>query len=170
MSLLNSKFDIVSVDNPVALASLAQVLKVPGGMTLNSNGTPVAGTLQPGTIVTMNASGEAVAATSPEVRAPGADGVPNNLPILMFVTVDGNVDYSGAFVQKLTVLHGGVTVKTDQINGASFTPGQALTANAGRLEAAVLASGLQVVGFVGPAGYDAVEGVLEVVLPQGAGI
>lgn len=28
MSLLNSKFDIVSVDNPLALAALAQVLEV----------------------------------------------------------------------------------------------------------------------------------------------
>lgn len=178
MSLLNSKFDIVSVDNVVSLASLAQVLKS-GTMTLGANGTPTAGTFLPGAIVSMTAGGVAQLATTTDLTA--AD------PQLVFVTVDGDADYSGAFVRKLTVLHGGVTIKTDQyraLDGAgaaiTYAPGTPLTFHSGKVTtvanakaAATAGYGIpkpQLIGFVGPNGLDATEGVLEVILPQGAGV
>jgi hypothetical protein len=160
MSILNSKFDIVSVDNPVALAALAQVLVVPGGMTLNSEGTPVAGTIPAGAIVRMDlVTGEAVLATT-------ADVVANRLNAVMaFVTIDGNKDFSGAFVQKLTVLNGGFTMSTDQYDAGAYTPGKLVSFNAGKIKLAGATD--QIIGVVGPAGLDAVNGVLQVIVPQG---
>jgi hypothetical protein len=168
MSLLNSKFDIVSVDNAVSLASLAQVLTT-GTMSLNTNGTPVAGTIQPGMLVMMNSSGTAVLAQSPTKNPFTAGGADGN-PVLIFVTVDGDVDYSGAFVKKITCLHGGVTIKTDQYNAGAYVPGAPVVANAGKFDLATADEVKQIVGFVGPNGLDATNGVLEVILPQGAGI
>jgi hypothetical protein len=166
MSILNSKFDIVSVDNPVALAALAQVLAIPGGMTLNSEGTPVAGVIPAGAIVTMNGSGEAVLATTGDVAN---DGVAKKLNMQMvFVAIDGNKDFSGSFVQKLTVLNGGFTMKTDQYDAGGYQPGNLVTFNAGKIKLAD-AGGQQVIGVVGPSGLDAVNGILEVIVPQGIG-
>lgn len=163
MSLLNSKFDIVSVDNPVALAAIAQVLPVavPPSPALNTNGTPVAGVIPPGAMVVMNTNGKAVLATTLDLSMVE--------PQLVFVTIDGNTDFSGAFVQKLTVLHGGVTIKTDQFDVGAYQPGLPVTVNAGKIKLKTGANE-QRVGFVGPAGLDSVEGVLEVILTQGAGI
>lgn len=161
MSYLSSKFDIVSVDNPLALASLAQVLPVAGGMTLDGNGTPVPGTIAPGAIVTMDGSGNAVLATTPDISAAQS--------LLVFVTVDGNVDFSGSYVQKLTVLHGGFTMMTDQYEAGAYTPGKDLTFNAGKVKLRTAAT-QQRFGFVGPAGLDSTNGVLQVIVPQGCGI
>jgi hypothetical protein len=159
MSLLNSKFDIVSVDNPVALAALAQVLPVDSPPPLGLNGTPQAGTIPPGAIVVMNSSGKAVL---------GSTGATKQL---VFVTVDGNTDFSGAFVQKLTCLHGGVTIKTDQFLAGAYLPGLAVSFSAGKVKlfdsAALVPE--QIIGFVGPGGLNSVDGILEVILPQGAG-
>ena len=162
MSLLNSKFDIVSVDNPLAVAALAQVLEVDNPPAIGVNGTPTPGTIPPGAIVMMNSSGKAVLATSINPLAA--------LPVLPFVTIDGNMDYSGAFVQKLTVFAGGYTMKTDQYTNAAFLPGLPVTFAAGKVVLMVIGDlGIkQVFGFVGPGGLDTVEGVLEVIVPQGA--
>ena len=159
MSLLASKFDIVSVDNPVALAALAQVLAVPGGETFNSQGTPVAGTIPPGAIVTMDTTtGQAVLATTGDVTT--------RLNVKMvFVTIDGNQDFSGSFVQKITVLQGGFTMLTDQYDAGAYTPGLPVTFNAGKIHLAGATD--QFIGVVGPAGLDAVNGVLQVIVPQG---
>jgi hypothetical protein len=162
MSLLNSKFDIVSVDNPLAVAALAQVLEVDSPPALGANGTPTPGTIPPGAIVKMNSIGKAVLATTPAL------GTMATMPVLAFVTIDGNVDYSGAFVQKLTVFAGGYTMNTDQYNVVAYTPGGALTFDTGKVRPAV--SGDQLFGFVGPAGLDSVEGVLQVIVPQGCGL
>lgn len=157
MSLLNSKFDIVSVDNPTSLASLAQVLPVDSPPALGLNGTPQPGTIPPGAIVTMNTTGKAVLATV------------SSAPQLVFVTVDGNTDFSGAFVQKLTCLHGGVTIKTDQFVAGAYLPGNPVTFDTGKIKLPS-AAGQQIIGFVGPGGLNTVDGVLEVILPQGAGV
>jgi hypothetical protein len=160
MSILNSKFDIVSVDNPVALAALAQVLVVPGGMTLNSEGTPVAGTIPAGAVVTMDTTtGEALLATTGDVVASRLNAK------MVFVTIDGNKDFSGSFVQKLTVLHGGFTMLTDQYDAGAYTPGKLVSFNAGKIKLAGATD--QIIGAVGPAGLDAVNGVLQVIVPQG---
>ena len=158
MSILNSKFDIVSVDNPVALAALAQVLTVPGGMTLNSEGTPVAGVIPAGAIVTMDTDGTAILATT-------ADVTTRLNAKMVFVAIDGNKDFSGAFVQKLTVLQGGFTMLTDQYDSFAYTPGMLVTFNAGKIKEAGATS--QFIGVVGPAGLDSVNGVLQVIVPQG---
>jgi hypothetical protein len=160
MSILNSKFDIVSVDNPVALAALAQVLTVPGGMTLNSEGTPVAGVIPAGAIVKMDlVTGEAVLATTGDVVASRLNAV------MTFVTIDGNKDFSGSFVQKLTVLNGGFTMLTDQYDAGAYTPGKLVSFNAGKIKLALATD--QIIGVVGPAGLDAVNSVLQVIVPQG---
>lgn len=160
MSILSSKFDIVSVDNPVALAALAQVLNVTGGMTLNGEGTPVAGTIPAGAIVRMDTTtGAAVLATTGDVAAARLNTV------MVFVAIDGNKDFSGAFVQKLTVLHGGFTMLTDQFDAGAYTPGLPVSFNAGKIKLAGATD--QFIGVVGPAGLDVVNGVLQVIVPQG---
>lgn len=164
MSLLNSKFDIVSVDNPMALAALAQVLAVDSPPALPVSGTPAAGAIPPGAVVVMNASGKAVLATTPDIST-AADKV------LAFVTIDGNQDYSGAFVQKLTVLHGGFTMVTDQfVVGPAYAPGLPLTFTAGEVTLLSNKATQQLIGFVGPNGHNLTDGTLEVIVPQGAGL
>lgn len=165
MSILSSKFDIVSVDNPLAVAALAQVLAVPGGMTLSSEGTPLPGSIPAGAIVTMDGSGQAVLATTGNVVASRLNAQ------MVFVAIDGNKDFSGSFVQKLTVLHGGFTMKTDQYDvasGALNVPGTLVTFKSGKVHAA--GANDQLLGVVGPSGLDAVNSVLEVIVPQGNGI
>lgn len=164
MSLLNSKFDIVSVDNPVAVAALAQVLSVTGGETFNANGTPVAGSIPAGTIVTMDhTTGFAVVGTTPDISAANKE--------LPFVVIDGNMDFSGSFVQKLTVLQGGFTMETDQYDAGAYTPGLPLTwgvGAAGKVSLMTNRVTQQLLGFV--FAYDAVNGVLTVIIPQGCGL
>ena len=165
MSLLNSKFDIVSVDQPVAVAALAQVLSVasPPSPAFNANGTPVAGSIVPGTIVMMDSTGKAVAASSADVVASRLDTV------APFVVIDGNADFSGAFTQRLTVLQGGFTMVTDQWTSADpatdFAKGKFVSFDAGKIVAATATN--QWLGVVGPDGYSAAEGTVQVIVPQG---
>lgn len=168
MSLLNSKFDIVSVDNPVAVSALAQVLDVDATLlpspVFTTNGTPSLGTIAPGMIVTMNSSGKAVLGSTGDISAN-----PHTTKKMPFVVVDGNSDYSGGFTQKLTCLQGGFTMQTDQwTSGApatDFAPGKFVSFNAGKIIAATATN--QFIGMVGPAGYDSVEGTVQVIVPQG---
>lgn len=164
MSLLNSKFTIESVDHPVALAAVAQILPVAEGTEYSDNGTPKPGTIAPGAIVTMDTDGHAVLATTPVVSGEGAVD-----PLLVFVTVDGNMNYSGSFVQKLTVLHGGVTIETDQFHPGAYAPGALVTYRDGRIALRAAATE-QIIGAVGPKGLQSPEGVLQVILPQGSGL
>lgn len=167
MSLLNSKFDIVSVDNPMALAAIAQVLKVNNPPAIGINGTPTPGVIPPGAIIEMNTAGEAVLANAVDVAAAPLTAK------MAFVTLDGNTDVSGAFVQKLTVLAGGFTMLTDQFVAGAYLPGAQVSygagANAGKV---ILRTALTQprLGVVGPAGLDTVNGVLQVIVPQGAGL
>jgi hypothetical protein len=169
MSLLNSKFDIVSVDNPMALAAIAQVLKVNNPPAIGSNGTPQPGVIPPGAIIEMNSAGEAVLAAAVDIVAAPLTAK------LAFVTLDGNTDLSGSFVQKLTVLAGGFTMLTDQfVSGPAFLPGSQVSygpagATAGKVVARTVAT-QPLLGVVGPAGLNSVTGVLQVIVPQGAGL
>ncbi len=166
MSLLNSLFDIVSVDNPMALAAIAQVLPVNNPPAIGSNGTPAAGTIPPGAIIHMNTAGEAVLASAVDV-----DAAPLTAS-LAFVTLDGNTDISGAFVQKLTVLAGGFTMLTDQYVAGAFAPGKQVTYGvtvAGKVELRTAVT-QPLLGVVGPNGYNVTLGTLEVIVPQGAGL
>jgi hypothetical protein len=164
MSLLNSKFDIVSVDNPLALAALAQVLESPAGMTLGINGTPVAGTIPAGAIVTIDSNGKAaLASTNVDARV-----IANRQ--LVFVAIDGDQDYSGSFVKKLTDLHGGYTMETDQLTPGlgRYAKGAPVTFSAGKVKPHE--ANEQIFGFVGPAGADSVKGIVQIIVPQGCGI
>lgn len=169
MSILSSKFDIVSVENPIAVAALGIVLPansaVVGSPAFSINGTPAAGLVPPGAIVAMNASGEATLATT------AADVVTTRLgKQVVFVAIDGNQDYSGAFTNKLTCLQGGFAMLTDQWTSASpaveFAPGKFVSFTAGKIIAATSTN--QWMGVCGPAGYDSAEGVVQVLVPQGS--
>ena len=162
MSLLNSKFDIQSVDNPLAVAALAQVLAVNNPPALGTSGTPQPGTIPPGAIVVMDNSGggTAVLATAPAYSL--------NAPLLAFVTIDGNMDFSGSFVEKITVFAGGYTMVTDQFSAGTYHPGDPVSFASGKI-CVMPATPTQLFGFVGPAGYDSVAGTLQVIVPQGAG-
>jgi hypothetical protein len=167
MSLLNSKFDIVSVDNPLALAAIAQVLKVNNPPALGPSGTPVAGVIPPGAIIEMNSAGEAVLASAVDVEATPLAAK------MAFVTLDGNTDFSGSFVQKLTVLAGGFTMVTDQYVAGAYLPGAQVSYGAGGDAGKVVlrtAATQPLLGVVGPAGLDSVNATLEVIVPQGAGL
>lgn len=170
MSLLNSQFDVISRDpHKNALAGLMVVLEVEGAQgpyyTLPAGGTPVPGVIPAGAIVVMNTSGKAVLADN--------DAALTNAPQMFFITVDGDMDYDGAFVHRLTCIQGGGEFLLDTGNfvAAVYTPGDLLTCgdtattSTGMFRAA--ASGEQIYGMVGPDGYDSVKGTLSIVIPQG---
>jgi len=188
MSLFQSKFDIVSVDNPVALAALAQVLEVgnigpasnlytgSGSPNDFSGGTPLQGgvSMLPGTIVLIGPDGKAILGDAP-ILATYDD---SHVPVLPFVTIDGNTDYSGKFVRKITVFQGGFTMVTDQFSldtkgdgseAGTFIPGHPVTFLGGKVIPRSGTSALrQIYGFVGPDGLNQAAGILQVIVPQGA--
>lgn len=167
MTLLNSKFDIVTNDpHPNARAGLMLVLDVAGAAGSpygagSVGGTPIPGTIGPGTIVVMDANGEAVPADN--------DNALTDAPSLLFIVVDGNIDYDGSFTNKLTCIHGGLEVVTEAFAADTYAPGDKLTCSnagdAGKLRKA--ASGEQIYGIVGPAGLNTVDNTLNVFIPQG---
>lgn len=171
MTILNSKFDIIGRDpHSNARAGLLVVLPVyQGGATWvdPSTGSPVAGSIVAGTIVAMNDSGEAVVADNTTTRQ-GA------YPSLLFTTIDGDTDFDGAFVHKITCIQGGAEFKlgaTANVSGtlASFTPGKPLmvgtSATAGKWLLAT--SNKQIYGYVGQDGYDSTTETVSVIVPQG---
>lgn len=204
MSILTSKFDIQSVETPLAVAAVAQVLDVNVGAVSGlysgtssandfSGGTPQVGatSIPPGAIVKMNASGQAVLADAPILWTHDASDTGNaNLmtrdfrvsTILPFVVIDGNTDFAGRFVRKVTALHGGMTISTDQYSTdanlgqgsadvQTFAVGAPVSFLQGKIVPALGASlARQSIGFVGPAGLDTVNGVLQVIIPQGSGL
>lgn len=166
MSNLNSLFDIVTRDpHPNALASLMVILDVATPPPVTVAGTPTPGTIGPGTIVMMDANGDAILGD----RA--AWGLAT--PFMFAVAVDGDMDYDGAFLHRLTCLEGGLQMKTEQYDtGAGpYVPGAPLTVGtvgtAGQLEPLTLA-GQPLVAFVGPNGVNS-DGTLDVIMPQSNG-
>jgi hypothetical protein len=124
------------------------------------NGTPTPGTIEPGHIVAMSASGDVALATSPDLSAAHS--------IMMWVVFSGDDDFSGSMVGQVNCFHGGARFDTEKFNVASsYTPGLPLIANGGSLDVKVLADNKQIVGYVGPRGV--VNGVLDVFMPQSAG-
>ncbi|RKY28718.1 MAG: hypothetical protein DRP83_00020 [Planctomycetota bacterium] len=164
MSNLNSLFDIVTRDpHPNALASLMVILDVAGAPGPAPSGTPVAGTIGPGTIVMMDAAGEAVLGDSGAWAAA--------TPIMYMVAVDGDMDYDGAFLHRITTLEGGLQMKTEQFVAGVYVPGQPLTVGTGPTAGQLLGltlAGEPLVAFVGPNGVNA-DGTLDVIMPQSNG-
>lgn len=165
MSNLNSHFDIVTRDpHSNALASLMVILDVASVPTpIAPSGTPNPGTIGPGTIVMMDAAGEAVLGDSAAWSTA--------TPIMYMVAVDGDMDYDGAFLHRLTCLEGGLEMNTEEYVPGVYTPGQPLTVGtvgtAGQLTGLTLA-GEPLLAFVGPNGVNS-DGTLDVIMPQGNG-
>jgi hypothetical protein len=164
MSILTSGFDVITHD-PLehSKAGLALVLSVYGAPAPGSGGTPTAGSIPAGSIIVMNANGLAILADN--------DAATTHAPKLMFVTVDGDQDYDGSFVHKITCVQGGIEILTPQYAAAAYAPGAMLTcgdtatSTVGKFRAA--AGGEQIYGVVGPLGLNATTGVLDVIIPQG---
>ncbi len=168
MTILNSQFDFASHDpHKGALAGLLTVLAVKNApnpySSLPAGGTPVAGAIAAGSIVIMDTTGEAILADNAAAIT--------NAPCMLFITVDGDQDYDGAFVHKITCIQGGgeFLLDTNNFVAGVYTPGQMLTcasgADAGKFRAA--ASGEQIYGVVGAEGLDTVNGTLSIIIPQG---
>jgi hypothetical protein len=165
MSILTSNFDIITHDPPEnAKAGLAMVLSVYGAPAPGAGGTPTAGSIPAGSIIVMNGSGLAILADN--------DDATTYAPKLFFVTIDGDQDYDGSFVHKITCVQGGIEILTPQYFTASYAPGAMLTcgqasatACVGKFRAAT--TGEQIYGVVGPLGLNATKLVLDVIIPQG---
>lgn len=172
MTILNSKFDIIGRDpHQSARAGLLVVLPVRNPPAVQSDGTPTAGSIKAGTIVVMHtADGKAAAADN--AAGAGLGGYPT----LLFTAIDGDADFDGAFVHKVTCIQGGAefqlqTGTSGTVVGAAFPVGTPLTvstgADVGKWMIAAAGGTKQIYGFVGQDGYDAVKGVLNVIVPQG---
>jgi hypothetical protein len=164
MTALNSVFDIITRDpHPNALASLMVILDVNSPPAVTDPGTPSPGTTVPGMIVEMNVAGKLI----PGDQAGHAAATPK----MYLVAVDGDVDYDGAFLHKVTCLEGGLEMKTDQYVAGVYNPGDPLTvdtgANVGKL-LKLTGAGEPLLGFVGPDGINS-DGTLDVIMPQGRG-
>jgi hypothetical protein len=116
----------------------------------------------------MNSAGQAVLATS-------ATALIGAFPSVMFTAIDGDVDFDGALVHKITCIQGGCEFQlsiADNLAGATsagMTPGVALGVGSAGTSGQwkVAAQGEQIVGFVGQDGADTVKGVVNVIVPQG---
>jgi hypothetical protein len=173
MTQLNSKFDIVSRDpHPNARAGLMVILDVAGaigpyGVGAPYTGTPVPGNIYAGMIVVMNTSGQAVIADNAAALT--------NAPQMFYVAIDGDRDFDGAFVHRITTIHGGMEIVTDLFVPDTYLPGHMLTCGEvvgpndyrGYFRKAVGASGEQIYGMVGSDGYDSIENTLHIIIPQG---
>jgi len=169
MTLLNSQFDVISHDpHPNARAGLLVVLPVHGApspySSLPASGTPVAGDIDPGMCIAMNNVGEAIPADQDLITPPA----------ILFITVDGDKDYDGAFVHKITCIQGGGEFRLDTNNFAvdTYAPGDVLTAQGtsdpgtpGKWRKA--AAGEAMYAIVGPGGADGTKGTLDILIPQG---
>lgn len=180
MTILTSKFNFRGRDpHPAALASLTTVLAVHGALgpysTPGGSGTPVVGPIFRGAIVCMDANGEAILADSDATNVAYQS---DQIKTPFFVAVDGDQDFDGAFVHKVSCIQGGAEFLTDQftvdpglIPGAPLCPGGTIGGDVGMFRLAiptiVPATDEQVYGYVGSEGYNTVTGLLHVIIPQG---
>lgn len=126
----------------------------------DAQGTLQPGTIQPGHIVTQDANGNVVLATSPDLAAA--------LSVMLWVVVSGNDDYGGMASKRVNCAHGGLRMKTEKFDPAqSYVVGAPLIAAAGILTPKVLSDNKQVFGYVAST-YDAASGVLDAFAVQGA--
>lgn len=126
----------------------------------DDNGTIVAGTISPGHVVALTASGAVDLATSPNLNSANA--------VMLFVVFSGDDDFSGAVSGQVNCFHGGARFDTEKFDAAqSYTPGAALIVSAGILTPKVVGDHAQILGFVGPRGV--LNGVLDVFMPQSTG-
>jgi hypothetical protein len=170
MSILTNKFQVRSHDcHPNAQAALMVVFAIEGHVgpyaSLPASGTPPLGVIFPGAIVVMNANGN--------IELGDNDDPLTHVPSLLYTAVDGDQDYDGAFVGKVTCLQGGMELELDTGNyvAASYAKGEKLTvghaggSSKGQFRAA--ASTEQIYAVVGARGLDAATDILHVIVPAG---
>ena len=128
----------------------------------DASGTPQPGTIVPGQLVQLNASGNLELATQADLSAV--------TPKLYFLVHTGDKDFSGSFVGKLNAVHGGVRYVTTAFDAGTYNPGDALVVSSitpgNLMKKGAVGDHIQVVGVVGPFGVDA-TGVLDVFMTQG---
>jgi hypothetical protein len=170
MTILTSKFDVVSHDpHPNARAGLVIILDVEGApspwTSTSSSGTPVPGTIAAGSIVVMNTNGNAILADNVAALT--------NAPQMFYVTIDGDMDFDGAFMHRITCIQGGCEIVTDLFVADTYLPGDMLTCGdssggtnySGYFRKAT--TGEQIYGMVGSDGYSTTDATLSIVIPQG---
>lgn len=126
-----------------------------GPGTPDAYGVPTLGTIEPGHLVELDTNGNWILATSPKVTGSG-----NALPKAIFFVHQGTREEQGSVVGKPVAARGAARFVTPKVNGTSFTVGAPLIAVNGNYQIKVLDDGLQVVGFVGPTGFN--DGLLDV--------
>jgi len=93
---------------------------------VNQTSPPAYDSLPSGTVITVNSSGNAVAATTPNLSS--ANYVPT------WVVIEGNDDFSGTFLEEVTCLRANAELKLDpsNLNSGSFTVGTLVTFSSGK--------------------------------------
>lgn len=102
------------------------------------------GTIRPGQGIQMTSGGTWELGTSPLVNAA--------LPKPLFFVHEGDKDFSGRYLGRLTALRGLARFKTSAYSGSSFAPGDALYLSSGNFTLKVQGDNRQIVGWVGPDG------------------
>lgn len=142
--------------NPAEMIAAAAAGSGPG--VPDSSGTLTPGTIVAGHFVMMDASGNMVLATSPDLNAA--------LSAMIWMVVTGDNDYSGMASGKVNCVHGGVRAVTEKFDAAqSYTPGIPLIVSAGILTPKVLGDNRQIVAYVGPNHVS--NGTLDIYMVQG---
>lgn len=127
----------------------------------DASGTPVPGTIVPGELIQLNASGNV------EPGTPATLGV--DFAKVYLVVFSGDDDRSGSFVGDVLCIHGGARVETERYDAGAYVIGRPLVASgvtAGNFaQKAAVGDNIQAMAWVGPAGL--ANGVLDIILPQG---
>lgn len=122
MALLTNKFDVLRGWPREGAIDETFNVKINGG-------TPVS--LPPGHLVEVQSDGTVDAATTPNMTSANAKAV--------WVVVESNQDFSGAYLRKVVCLRKNAVLRLDPANltAGSYTPGEKLSYNAGKFKVAV---------------------------------
>lgn len=131
----------------------AMAAGTPGGYGMpDSQWVYQQGTIRPGQGIQLTTGGQWELGTSPTVNSA--------LPKALFFVHEGDKDFTGRYMGKLTALRGLARFKTSAISGSTFSPGDALYMSSGNFVLKVQGDNRQLVGWVGPEGLR--NGLLDV--------
>jgi uncharacterized protein YaiE (UPF0345 family) len=107
---------------------------------VNQTSPPAYDALPSGSVITVNSSGNAVLATTPNRSSTN--------PVAVWVVIEGNDDFSGTFLEEVTCLKGNAELKLDpsNLNAGAFTVGEYVTFSSGKWSVATTNN--QIIGFV----------------------
>lgn len=126
---------------------------------INQTSPPAYDSIPLGTVFTVNSTGKAVAATTPNRTTTDAVDV--------WVCVAGNDDFSGQFVNKVVGLRGNAMLRlsvADNLVAGTYTPGSKLSFNAGKFKVAAITE--QIIGHI-LADNSATNGTVDVMFTGG---